>query len=271
MTGEVRIFNQHDGRGSAFAKLGDSFVATEFATGPWHAGHCHGGAVAGLLTFAVAQVPSRAPMGLARLSIDLFGPVPIEVQITSRIVIDKNGARTQRIRGDLLVDDRIVASGSALRVRTANEAAEPPHASPPDETKLKRGAPGGFANAFDVIAERGGIALEGPGRVWFRLASPLFDDEPVDRVAQAVATADFSSAIGMNRAFSRFAFPSIDLTVGFARAPVSDWILVDASNHDCDKGRAICHATLSDALGAFAQVIQTSFVEPRLTAMGESE
>lgn len=271
MTGEFGIFDQYDGRGPAFAKVGDSFVATEFAAGPWHAGQCHGGAVAGLRAFAVAQVSSRAPMGLARLCIDLFGPVPTDETILPRVMIDKDGARTQRIRIDLLVNERIVASGSALRVRTTLGKAASTRAPTLDESRFVRGAPGGFAEAFDIIAERGGIAIEGPGRVWFRLASPLIHEEPVDWVAQAVATADFSSAIGMNRDFSRFAFPSIDLTVGFARAPVSDWILVDASNHDCDEGRAICHATLSDALGAFAQAIQTSFVEPRLMAMGGNE
>jgi hypothetical protein len=248
---------------SIFIREDEAYVATASAGGPWHQGRCHGGAVAGLMALAVGKVPSRAPMGLARLSLDLFGPVPTGAPILPRIAVDKDGVRTQRIRVDLLVADRILASGTALKVRKIGQSTSPERAVPVDEARRVRGSPGGFATAFEIVAERGGIAQPGPGRVWFRLALPLVDQLPFDGVAHAVAAADFSSAIGMNRDIDRFAFPSVDLTVGFARAPIGEWVLVEASNHDCDEGRAICHATLSDTHGAFAQVVQTSFVEPR--------
>jgi hypothetical protein len=209
-------------------------------------------------------------MGLARLTIDLFAPVPIELPILPRIQVEKDGARVQFIRVELLVDNRVLAVGTLLRVR-----AEPPDGASATKARVDRsgavrGAPGGFANSVDIIAELGGIALEGPGRVWFRLAAPLVEDEPVDLVAHAVAIADFSSAIGMSRDYRRYAFPSVDLTVGLARPPVDEWILVDASNHDSDLGRATCHAVLSDVQGPFARIVQTNFVQQRAVALTET-
>ena len=245
-------------------------MATPWAAGPWDTGYCHGGAVAGLLARVGADVPTRVEMGLARLTMDLFAPVPIGQPISPRVQVEKDGARVQHLRVELLVHERIVATGILLRVR-----AEPPnraHLKTPevDPAQAVRGAPGGFANSFDTVAERGGIALKGPGRVWFRLAAPLIEEEPVDLVAYAVAVADFSSAIGMSRDYRRYSFPSVDLTVGLARAPVNDWMLVDASNHDSDLGRATCHSVLSDAQGPFARVVQTNFVEERAVALTEA-
>lgn len=256
-------------RGSAFRRTADGFVATPWAGGPWDTASCHGGAVAGLLVRAVAHVPTLAPMGLARLTIDIFAPLPVGAAIVARVRVGKDGKRLQRIGVDLVADGRCVASGTLLRVRLAGVGKVEPARLPFRATNAVRGSPGGFANSFDIIAEEGGIAALGPGRVWFRLAEPLVEGEAIDLVANAVAIADFSSAIGMSRDYRDFVFPSVDLTVGMARAPVDDWILVDSSNHDWSEGRATCHATLSDALGPFAKVIQTSFVDRRSARLGE--
>lgn len=220
---------------------------------------------------AAADVPTRTRMGLARLTIDIFTPVPIAVPIFPQIKVGKDGSRIQRIEVELLVEGRCVASGTLLRIRIEDTADHGELCPRFNAAGAERGSPGGFANSFDVVAERGGIALEGPGRVWFRLAEPLVEREAPDLVAHAVAIADFGSAIGMNRDYRDFVFPSVDLTVGLARAPVDEWILVNSSNHDWSEGRATCHATLSDALGPFAQVIQSNFVDRRPRRLEEGE
>lgn len=258
-------------RASAFQRTSDGFIATPWAGGPWDTASCHGGAVAGLFVRAAADVPTRARMGLARLTIDLFTPIPIGVPIVPQIKIGKDGARLQSVKVELIVEGRCVASGTLLRIRIEDRLGNGELGPRFSAAGAERGSPGGFANSFDVVAERGGIATPGPGRVWFRLAEPLVEGEPFDVVAHAVAIADFGSAIGMNRDYRDFVFPSVDLTVGLARAPVDEWILVDSSNHDWSEGRATCHATLSDALGPFAQVIQSNFVDRRARRLGEGE
>ncbi len=52
------------------------FHATASAAGPWSPNQCHGGAPAALITRIAEEVPTLARMEVARLSVELFRPVP---------------------------------------------------------------------------------------------------------------------------------------------------------------------------------------------------
>ncbi|WP_051504428.1 acyl-CoA thioesterase domain-containing protein [Sphingomonas jaspsi] len=249
--------------GSPFVELRGAFVATTRASGPWSPGHCHGGAVAALAVRAAAGVATRATMALARLTIDLLAPVPVGKPILPRIRVDKDGSKLQRLVVALDVDGRTMAIASLLRVRTTGC---PPYRAKVDwvdETAAEIGTLGGFSGQFETVSEQGGIGMVGPGRVWFRMRAPLVEGGPYIAEEAAAAIADFTSAIGMSRPYQLYEFPSVDLSVGLSRAPLGEWIRIDAFNSDGDEGRAACYSTLSDCYGPFAHVVQTSFVERR--------
>ena len=56
---------------------GDRFVATDHTVGGWYPNMQSGGAVLPLLGHHLDGVPTLAPMGLTRLTVDLVRPVPI--------------------------------------------------------------------------------------------------------------------------------------------------------------------------------------------------
>lgn len=68
---------------SMFVTTGTGFIAQAEAAGPWSQNHCHGGAVAALIAHVGAQLPTRSPMQLARLTIDLQAPVPLKQELVA--------------------------------------------------------------------------------------------------------------------------------------------------------------------------------------------
>ncbi|MBE0610510.1 MAG: thioesterase family protein [Dehalococcoidia bacterium] len=59
-----------------FIREGDSFVPTDLARSPWGPQLLHGGPPAGLLARAIEHAVHDADMHPARVTIDLFRPVP---------------------------------------------------------------------------------------------------------------------------------------------------------------------------------------------------
>ena len=249
--------------GSPFVELGGAFVANSRASGPWSPGHCHGGAVAALAVRAVAGVETRAPMGMARLTIDLLSPVPVGKPILPRIRVDKDGSKLQRLVVELDVEGTTLAIASVLRVRKTGCFSCQPMTDSVDEAAAVIRTLGGFSGQFETVSEQGGIGMVGPGRVWFRMRTPLVEGGPFVPDETAAAIADFTSAIGISRPYQQFEFPSVDLSVGLSRSPLGESIRIDAFNSDGDEGRATCYSTLSDCHGPFGHVVQTSYVERR--------
>lgn len=246
-----------------FVEVRDAFAATTKASGPWLPGYCHGGAVAALAVRAVANMETRVPMALARLTIDLLAPVPIDMPILPRCHVDKDGSKLQRLKVALDVNGRTMAIASLLRVRKETRQTNRPIINSVDPRRATVGTLGGFSGQFDTISEFGGIGIPGPGRVWFRMRTPLVEGGPLIMEEATAAIADFTSAIGMSRAYQDYEFPSVDLSVGLSRSPIGEWICIDAFNSDGDEGRATCFSTLSDCHGSFAHVVQTNYVERR--------
>ena len=56
---------------------GNRVVTSPHAAGPWDAGMQHGSAPAALVTWAAEAIPTREPMRIARVTIDLMRPVPL--------------------------------------------------------------------------------------------------------------------------------------------------------------------------------------------------
>ena len=56
---------------------GANVVTSPDAAGPWDPSMQHGGAPASLAVWAAEQIPTPAPMRIARVTIDLMRPVPV--------------------------------------------------------------------------------------------------------------------------------------------------------------------------------------------------
>jgi hypothetical protein len=242
---------------------GDGFEATPAASGPWHEDHSHGGAPAALLAAVIEAEPSAAPMDLARMTMDLLGPVPIGTPLRTTARVLRDGARTQLIEAALFAGERCLATASAVRVRSVGrEAPLEPVLAPPDPAR-HRPMPGGFAELFTIIPVRGAFNEPGPADGWFRCDAQLVEGIPSTGTQRAVAAADFGSGISHTVSFADWLFPTLDLTVAFARPPEGDWFLLQSSWIGEEAGRAICSTKLSDAHGMFGHALQAVLITPR--------
>jgi hypothetical protein len=261
---------------SVFIADGDRFVPTEHARGPWDPRALHGGAPAALITAAFERLQPGAELPIGRLSFELLRPVPM-APLTLRTKIVRPGRRVQELTAELLAGEETIVRAAALRVQAVPElaaeaataAGELGRAMPPVErlAPLRFALDGSFEASFAATAmemrANGDARTPGPARVWMRLRHPLLPGEPPTPLARLVATADFGNGISAALPFDRFLFINADLTVHLLRAPVGEWIGLDACTRLLAGGTGVAESVLHDERGAVGRAFQTLVVQPR--------
>jgi hypothetical protein len=280
---------------SIFLAEGEGFMPTAHAGGPWDPQALHGGAAAALMTAAFERVEPGTELPIARLGFELLRPIPFApLAVTTRIV--RPGRRVQELAGELRQDDQLIARASALRVQRIPDglpgvlpalvngsatgeqpvaaAQEPPDAS--DDGRMP-GPEAGEEVRFALDgADRASFAASamemrwldspsqlGPARVWMRLRHPLLPDEPLTPLARLAATADFGNGVSAALPFERFLFINADLTIHLQRAPLGEWIGLDARTSLRGGGMGLAESVLHDVHGAVGRAFQTLVVQPR--------
>lgn len=239
------------------------FEAMAAAGGPWTEGHCHGGAPAALLADALAAAPASVPMALARITVDLLGPVPLGAPLRMAVKVLRDGRRLQLLEAELAADGRCLARATGLRVRNVAPVEAMPAVHPEPDPAGHAPMPGGFSGQFTIVPQRGRFGEPGPAEAWFRLNSQLVEGAVTDNVVRAVATADFAAGISHELSFVDWLFPTLDLTVGFTRPPIGAWTLLEAHWLGTAHGRTTCASRLSDTRGVYGHALQTLLIEPR--------
>jgi hypothetical protein len=242
------------------------------AAGPWSADMQHGGAPAALVSWAAENIPTREPMRVARLTIDLLRPVPIApLEIRSEVV--REGRKIQLCSISLLANGVEVTRASVLKIRAsspelpqdiADERIELPG---PDggevPTQLIGSASNAFIHGLSLRIVRGGFRQLGPGASWFRAERPVILGQPISPLMRAAMTADFCNGVSSVLDFHEWTFLNADLTVSLARMPVGEWILLDAQTWLGDHGAGIAFARLGDERGYFGRAVQSMVIERR--------
>ena len=232
----------------------------------------HGGAPASLVTWAAERIPSREPMQVARLTIDLLRPVPIApLQIKSEIV--REGRKIQVCAISLLAENVEVARASVLKVRSA-DVELPPHVADdpidvpgPEQGEAPQHLIGGGSNAFvhglSLSVVKGAFGEAGPAAVWFRAQRPIVLGSDISPAMRAALTGDFCNGISSVLDFRSWTFINADLTISLARMPIGEWILLDARTWLGNKGSGIAFARLGDRHGYFGRAVQSMVIEER--------
>jgi hypothetical protein len=78
-----------------------------------------------------------------------------------------------------------------------------------------------------------------------------------------VVAADFCNGTSSTLDFHKWTFLNADLTVSLARAPVGDWILLNAETWIGPDGAGIAAGRLGDAKGYFGRAVQSLVIEKR--------
>ena len=95
---------------------GNRVVTSPNAAGPWDPGMQHGSAPAALVTWAAEAIPTREPMRIARVTIDLMRPVPL-APLTLHSEVLREGRKIQLCAVRLLAGDTIVVGATVLKIR----------------------------------------------------------------------------------------------------------------------------------------------------------
>ena len=249
----------------------DTAFATEFTAGPWGAGLQHGGAPTALISWIAESIPTREPMQVVRITVDLLRPVPIApLKIHSEVI--REGRKIQLCAVTLLREDVVVVRATVLKIRRA-ELELPPTAVeekvilPGPQAGVLADIPNENPNAFirglTLSVVQGQFRAPGPAAIWFRVNRPLFADQAPTPLQRAAMVADFCNGVSTVLSFKDWTFINGDLTISLARMPVGDWILLDAQSWLGDHGAGIAFAKLGDSRGYFGRAIQSLVIEPR--------
>ncbi len=255
---------------------GDTFVATVRTQGGWNPHHQHGGPVQALMARAVEQTPTLVAMQVARLTHDLFRPIPIGPRLTVSSEIVREGKRIQVVDVTLRVGDVEHARTRALRLREEDLTDMPGMPDPfnlgPDPEWAEALPETTFATPADTLPGfLGGIELkyfprpqgvEGSFGLWVRLRGPLIAGEEPTPLQRLSVAADFTNLIGATFDHQRLSGINPDLNVHLLRQPAGEWVGVVGDTHlELATGVGVSSAQLRDrdgvcGLSANCQLVQ---------------
>lgn len=254
---------------SLFVRDGDFFNPTALTVGPWSPDAQHGGPPAALLSGAIEATPSDVEMMLARVTVELLRPVPIEpLNVKTEIV--RPGRRVQLVGASLFHDEQEVARAVGLKIRRASldlpfDQPESKNLSGPEEGRPPTWFEnaGAFATeAMEIRMLQGDFSEGGPGKGWFRLRVPLVEGEETTPVERVVAAADFGNGVSnLGGVMRDWVFINPDLEVRMARPPEGEWIYLDSETRLHPTGTGLATSILSDRKGRLGVAAQSLFVE----------
>lgn len=254
-----------------FNLAGRTAHTSKWAGGPWNPEQQHGSAPAALAAWTAEQMPTREPMRIARLTLDLLRPVPVApLDIETEVL--REGRKIQLVAVHLSAGGIEVVRATALKVR-ALEVELPPAAAippvtlrPPKETGFQNpltNSSSPFVSGISMQEVKGAFRIPGPCAVWCRSDRPIIEGVETTPVMRAAIAADFCNGVSSVLDFAKWTFINGDLTVSLARMPVGDWILLDAESWLGPEGGGIAFGKLADTRGYFGSAIQSLVVDRR--------
>jgi len=258
-----------------YLPLGDGkYLSTEHTGGPWDPDFQHGGPPSALLARAIEAESPAWPATLARVSVDILGPVPVaELTLRSRVL--RPGRSVDLVEAELVAGDRAVVRAQAWRVRAAeldlpedNETSyDDPPAKVPDfpaaETPLPDSWRGGYMRAMEWRFVGGVWAGPGPSTVWGRMRYPLVPDEEPTGLQRVLTLADSGSGVSSVLPFDSWLFINPELTVHLVAPPAGEWICLDAATRVDAAGFGLATSKLFDRDRLVARGAQSLLIAAR--------
>lgn len=253
-----------------YDRSGDAcFVATEHTISPWGREVQHGGPPSALLGRALEQMPSNGARTIARVSVDLWGPVPVG-PLSVATEVTRPGRTVELVRATLRADERVVAVASAWRfpeatlpVRTPETMQMPPGPEEGHPQPRPESWHGGYLDAVEWRWIHGAVMAPGPAAVWMRPRVPLLPGEDLSPMQRLLVCADSASGASAALDPAEWAFMNTEITVHVVRPPVGDWVCVDAETTLAGGTAGMASARLLDRDGLVGRSAQALLVTPR--------
>lgn len=253
-----------------YEPLGDGrFQSTVHTTGPWSPLTQHLGPPSALLVREMERLPSPVPMMIARVTVEILGPVPVaELSVTA--VVERPGRSVELLSATLSAGGRVAARAQAWRIvrsdtSTVAAAVEEPLAPPSSGTVMTRpeGWGAGYLDVMEWRALSGSLGSPGPATVWARQGVPLVGDEKPSGLQRLLTVADSGNGVSNRLDPRKWLFINADLTVHVYREPVGEWIALDATTAIGPDGVGAAFSVLHDLSGAVGRGAQALLVRPQ--------
>ncbi len=264
-----------------FVAHGDDWLPTEYSRGPWSPDALHGGPVAALIARAIERVDAPEPVRLARLTIELLRPVPLEpLRVSTELVRPGRKVSTVDAWIHRVDDGQLLAMARAQRIRTSevdfpdgadDDVPELPDAA--SDTSLWPGgavpadvddgaSPAFHSHAVEHRFVHGMVGQPGPSFDWVRMVVPVVPEEAPTGWQRAAATADFTNGLSSVVPFDgRSVFINPDLSVHLWRAPEGEWIGTDAVTRTSGTGIGMAETALWDRAGRIGRGVQSLLLD----------
>lgn len=242
---------------SLYVREGAHFVPTGLGASPWNPEAQSGAVIAALTGQLFADMPARAPMSPVRLTIDLFGAVPME-PLEARTRILRDGRRMQLAELELFSGDRTWVRASMLRMRIEGPGQ--------DRVPLTRPFPdsGGVHRVLsEIIRVEGDPETPGPGALWVRMLKPVIEGEELAPLACVAMAADYGTFISPPAPLRQWTFANLDISIHLTRLPVGDWLLLDGISESAGNGTGVGTLSIGDREGMLGMSHQSLFIAPR--------
>jgi hypothetical protein len=248
---------------------GGRFRSTEHTAGPWSADSQHVGPPSALLVRALELLPGAEEKAIARVTIEILGPVPL-AELSVSASVERPGRSVELLTGEIGANGRAVVRSRAWRVirsdtSSVRAGAGEPLARPEQARRLSRpdGWSAGYLDAMEWRGLRGALGEPGPATVWVRQQVDLVAGEEPSGLQRLFTVADSGSGVSNRLDPREWWFINSELTVHLYRYPDGEWIGMDATTIVGPHGVGTALSTLHDLAGPVAAGAQALMVRRR--------
>jgi hypothetical protein len=248
---------------------GGRFDSTVHSTGPWSPKTQHLGPPSALLVRALEELPSDAPMLLARMTVEILGPVPV-AELTVTAGVERPGRAVELLGAELAASGRTVARARAWRhVRSDTSAmavdVDAPLPPPEDGEPMYRPESwgSGYLDAMEWRTLAGHLGKPGPATVWARQTVDLVAGERPTGLQRLMVVADSGNGVSGRLDPLEWLFINSELTVHVYREPAGEWIALDAATAIGPDGIGTAFSVLHDSIGPVGRGAQALLIRPQ--------
>ena len=254
-----------------YLRIGEQdYEPTLAAVGPWAPDLLHGGPPIALLTRAIRDFQAREDLQVARLGVEILGPVPL-APCRIEVRMARAGRRVELVEARMSAAGREVLLARAWRlqrepgcVAAVPDAFELPALPGPQPQQFFEGVDHfPYGDAIEWRFTRGGFDSLGPATVWGRPRIALVKGQESSGLERLLLLLDSANGLSAELPVHSWSFVPVDLQLSLYREPGQPWIGIDARTAIDPAGVGTSHATVFDADGACGRSLHTLFIRPR--------
>lgn len=249
----------------------DEFESTVATSSPWDERAQHGGPPSALLARAADRCRPDDSMQVARITVDMLGPIPQGIVRTEAEVV-RPGRRVELLRARLFANDTLAATASLWRIRNdpgmTEDIADPGSAPALPEAQAQRYFPSmsptwGYGRAVEWRFTTGHYDELGNASAWVRTRVPLVAGEESSAIERLLIVADSVNGLSVRLPIDEWLSIPPTLTVSVLRTPIDEWVHMDSETTLGPNGIGLASGQLRDARGLVAEVAQPLLLDRR--------